>query len=64
MILKKKSIISTDIVSNVGRKNCEHCKAIMKSREQVYSIGFDRLCHKIYVHYKCKDNFIDSLKND
>ena len=62
MALKKSELISDNIIVNHVLKPCECCGEIMKTRESIVSLEFHKRARRIYVHFKCKDIFIDKLK--
>jgi hypothetical protein len=58
---RKKDFIGADIVSVNRGHACEHCEQKIRTRDTTVSVRI--FSHKaVYIHYKCKEAFINALK--
>lgn len=62
VLLKKKDLLEENLVTFSQPRTCFHCKEKIKSRTHAVGMKFYSKSSKIYIHFKCKEAFINSLR--
>lgn len=60
--LKKKDVVSTNVISSNKKRNCDCCGEVIKCKEQIWSFEFFSFSKRIYLHFRCRSQFETNLK--
>jgi len=61
-LLKKKDLVSVNIIKSNSRKKCTHCTLDIITGRHVAAFEFSTKISKIYTHFACKDAYNETLR--